>query len=138
MAILPLSIVCNVLLAVAVIVLSVLLSRRSKASVILPTGASVTPMPGSTTALTLPADMSTANLAYYLKLNDGSTKGLEVYKGPFKTAFIADALVPVPNDSTDVDQLAKQCQVAYGSNGTLVAEAAIIAFMTHTSRDLSS
>ena len=130
--------VLALILVAAVITLSILLFKKSssKTTLVIPDSTTVTQMPGGSAALTLPPDMSTANLAYYLKLNEASTSGLALYGPAFKQAFMADNLVPAPDANTSLETLLQKCQTAYGNEGTLVAEAAEIAFVNHTNRDM--
>lgn len=133
--------VLGVILALALVLLIARVwKHRATAgneTLVIPEGASVTSAPAGVT-LSLPADMSTANLAYYLKTHDGSASGLALYGPAFRQAFVNDGRVPVPTAATDLDTLLQQCQKAYGQDGTLVAEAALIAFTPGTAKDLTS
>lgn len=133
--------ILGVILALALVLLvAKVWKRRASAgneTLVVPEGATVTSAPAGVT-LSLPADMSTANLAYYLKMHDGSASGLALYGPAFKQAFVNDGKVPIPTAATDLDTLLQQCQKAYGQDGTLIAEAAIIAFIPGSSKDLTT
>ena len=127
-----------VLLVAVVVVVALVLSRRPSPrgnTLVIPHQAHVTQAPGGVT-LSLPPDMSTVSLAYYLNQHDNSLSGRALYGPAFVRAFTSDNKVPVPTAATDTDTLLRQCQQAYGQDGTTVAEAAITAFFPGTSKDL--
>ena len=136
----------GLVIVAAIVTLIVLLVRKRRSTpttsggavglALMTTQQPVTAAP-SVPTYTLPPVANTVNLAYMLKLTDNSRSGIAYYSPPFKAAFISDAKVAVPTAATDLDQLLLDCQRAYGApDGTLIAEAAIVAFMNSSNRDL--